>query len=123
MLSLRRALDLMAKRMDERLACCAIDEGVDHVSVDDFVELVVLLGEALHGPLEGLVGPLLVVAEVPRVLGPRTLEVVDKRRLPQQRMLLGSSCSSQALVELDRSRGSYCTAKSSSDPSALMARR
>ena len=30
-----------------------------------------------------------------------------ERRSPQQRMLSGSSCSNQALVELDRNRGRY----------------
>jgi hypothetical protein len=30
-----------------------------------------------------------------------------EQRSPQQRMLPRSSCSSQALVELDRSRGRY----------------
>ena len=51
--------------MDERLASRAIDEGIDHVGVGDVGELIVLLGEALDVPSEGLIGPLPVVLEVP----------------------------------------------------------
>jgi hypothetical protein len=55
----------MAKCMDEHLIGCAIDEGVDHIGIDDVGKLIVLLGEALDVLLEGLIGPLLAVAEVP----------------------------------------------------------
>jgi hypothetical protein len=113
--------------MDEGLAGRAADEGVDHVGVGDVGELIVLLGEVLDVLPEGLIGPLPAVAEVPRVPGPgvHALEVPDEdeAEVSQQRMMPGSSCSSQALVELDRSKGRYWMAKSSSDPSALMARR
>jgi hypothetical protein len=51
--------------MDERLAGRATDEGIDDVGVSDVGELVVLLGETLDVLSEGLIGPLLVVAEIP----------------------------------------------------------
>ena len=51
--------------MDEHLIGHAIDEGVDHVSVGDVGELIVLLREALNVLPEGLVGPLPIVAKVP----------------------------------------------------------
>ena len=59
------AWGLMAKHMDECLIGHAIDEGIDHVSVSDVGELIALLGEALNVLPEGLVSPLLAVAEVP----------------------------------------------------------
>ena len=70
----------MAERVDKSLAGCAVDEGVDHVGVGNVGELVVLLGEALDVLSVGLIGPLSIVAEVPRVLEPgvRALEVPDK---------------------------------------------
>ena len=55
----------MAEHVDERLAGRAIDEGVDHVGVDDVWELIAFLGEALDVLPESLVGPLPIVAEVP----------------------------------------------------------
>jgi hypothetical protein len=66
--------------VDERLVGHAIDEGVDHIYVSDVGELVALLREALDELLEGLIGPLPVVVEVPRVpeLGVRALEVPDE---------------------------------------------
>ena len=69
--------------MDERLAGCATYEGIDDVGVGDVGELIALLGEMLDVLLEGLVGPLPVVVEVPQVLGPsvRTLEVADEDRM------------------------------------------
>ena len=75
----RRAWGLAAERVDERLAGRAADEGIDHVSIGDVGELVALLGEVLDVLLEGLVGPLPVVAEVPCVPKPSvcTLEVTD----------------------------------------------
>jgi hypothetical protein len=66
--------------VDKHLSGCAVDEGVDDIGVDDVRELVALLGETLDVLLEGLVGPLHVVVEVPRVLRPsvRTLKVADE---------------------------------------------
>ena len=70
----------MAEHVDEHLAGCATDEGIDHFGIDDVGELVALLGEALDVVPEGLVGPLPTVAEVPRVFetGVRALEVPSK---------------------------------------------
>jgi hypothetical protein len=51
--------------VDERLAGRAVDKGVDDVNVDDVRELIMLLGETLDVLLEGLIGPLPVVAEIP----------------------------------------------------------
>ena len=51
--------------MDEGLAGHAVDEGVDHVGIGDVGELVALLGKALDVLLEGLIGPLPTVVEVP----------------------------------------------------------
>ena len=69
--------------MDERLTGHATDEGLDHVGVGDVGELIVLLGETLDVLPEGLVGPLSVVAKVPRVPRPsvRTLEVADEDQM------------------------------------------
>jgi hypothetical protein len=39
---------LTTKHADERLIGSAADEGVDHISVGDVWELIVLLGEALN---------------------------------------------------------------------------
>ena len=50
--------------MDERLAGGATGEGIDDGRVRDIGEFVVLLGEALNVLLEGLVGPLPIVAEI-----------------------------------------------------------
>ena len=58
---------LVAEHVDERLAGHAADEGIDHVGIDDVWELIALLGEALNVLLEGLIGPLLVVVEIPAV--------------------------------------------------------
>ena len=55
----------MAERVDERLAGHAVDEGVDHVGIDDVGELIALLGEILDVLPEGLIGPLPIIAEVP----------------------------------------------------------
>jgi hypothetical protein len=38
----RHAWGVMAKRMDEHLIGCAIDEGVDHIGIDDVGKLIVL---------------------------------------------------------------------------------
>ena len=62
---LHYARGLMAERMDEGLTGHAIDEGIDDIGVGDVGELIVLLGEALDVLLEGLVGPLPIVVEVP----------------------------------------------------------
>ena len=51
--------------MDKRLVGHAADEGVDDVGVIDVGELISLLGETLNVLLEGLVGPLSTVVEVP----------------------------------------------------------
>ena len=59
-----QARGLMVECMDERLAGHATDEGIDHVGVGDVWELIALLGEALNVLLEGLVGPLPIVAEI-----------------------------------------------------------
>ena len=55
----------MAKHMDECLIGHATYEGVDDVGVGDVGVLVALLGETLDVLLEGLVGPLPTVAEIP----------------------------------------------------------
>ena len=59
------AWGLVASRMDERLIGCAKDEGVNDVGVSDVGELIALLGEMLDVLLEGLVGPLPAVTEIP----------------------------------------------------------
>jgi hypothetical protein len=71
-----RVWGLTAERVDEHLVGCTTNEGIDDVG-----ELVAL-GETLDVPLEGLVGPLPAVAEVPQVPGPsvRTLEVDNEDR-------------------------------------------
>ena len=76
------AWGLVAKRMDECLVGHAADEGIDHVGIGNVQELIGLLGEALNVLLEGLVGPLLVFAEIPGVprAGLGTLEVADEDR-------------------------------------------
>ena len=51
--------------MDEHLAGHAADEGANYVSIGDVWELIALFGEALDVLLEGVFGPLSVVAEVP----------------------------------------------------------
>jgi hypothetical protein len=51
--------------VDECLASCATGEEVDHVTVGDVGELIALLGEALNVLLEGLIGPLPVIMQVP----------------------------------------------------------
>ena len=56
---------LTAKRVDERLAGRAIDEGIDDIGVGDVGELVALLGEMLDVLREGLVEPLPAVVEIP----------------------------------------------------------
>ena len=68
--------------MDERLAGHAAYEGIDHIGIGDVWELIALLGEALNVLLEGLIGPLLVVVEIPGVprAGVGTLEVADEYR-------------------------------------------
>jgi hypothetical protein len=72
--------------VDEYLAGHAVDEGIDHIGIDDVGKLIAHLGEVLDVLLEGLISPLLVVADVPRVPRPsvRTLEVIDEeeRRSP-----------------------------------------
>jgi hypothetical protein len=50
--------------VDERLAGRTANEGIDDVSGGDVGELIAL-GETLDVPLEGLIGPLPAVAEVP----------------------------------------------------------
>ena len=69
--------------MDKCLIGCATDESVDHVSISDVRELIALLGEALDVLLEGLVGPLLIVAKILGVpwVGVGTLEVANEDRL------------------------------------------
>ena len=51
----------------------------------------------------------------------RTLEVTeeDRAEVTPAADAIGSSCSSQALIELDISRGRYWMMKSSSDPPSL----
>ena len=51
--------------MDEHIIGRAADEAIDDVDVGDVGELIALLGEMLDVLLEGLVGPLPVVAVVP----------------------------------------------------------
>jgi hypothetical protein len=76
----RCARGLMAEHVDEHLAGHAVDEGVDHIGINDVWELIVLLREALNVIPEGLVICLLAVAEIPGVpwAGVGTLEVVDE---------------------------------------------
>lgn len=52
--------------MDEHIACSAVGKGVDHVSVDDIGELIVLSREAVHILLDIFVRLLLAAVEVPR---------------------------------------------------------
>ena len=59
---------LMAEHVDERLVGHVADEGIDHVGVGDVRGLIALLGEALNVLLEGLIGPLLAVVDIPGVL-------------------------------------------------------
>ena len=70
----------MAEHVDEHLAGCATDEGIDHFGIDDVGELVALLEEALDVLPKGLVGPLLAVAEILGVsqVGVGTLEADDE---------------------------------------------
>jgi hypothetical protein len=77
-----RAWGLAAEHVDKRLTGHVIDEGVDHVSIDDVRELIVLLGEALNVLSKGLISPLPIVVEVPGVAwaGVGTLEVADEDR-------------------------------------------
>jgi hypothetical protein len=56
---------LTSERMDERLISHAAGEGIDHVSIGDARDLIVLLREALDVLLEGLAGPLPAIAQVP----------------------------------------------------------
>ena len=51
--------------MDGRLIGHAADEGVDDISIGDVGELIALLGETLDVLLEGLIGPLRTVLDVP----------------------------------------------------------
>jgi hypothetical protein len=60
-----RAWGLAADHVDERLVGRATDEGVDHIYVSDVGELIALLREALDELLEGLIGPLPAIVEVP----------------------------------------------------------
>ena len=66
--------------MDERLARHATGEGIDHISIGDVGELIVLLGETLNVHPKGLVDPLSIVVEVLGVswVGVGTLEVADE---------------------------------------------
>ena len=69
--------------MDKCLIGCATDESVDHVGISDVRELIALLGEMLNILLEGLVGPLPIVAEILGVpwASVGILEVVDEDRM------------------------------------------
>ena len=51
--------------MDERLTGHVVDEGVNDLNIGDVGECIALLGEALDVLLEGFIGPLPIVAEVP----------------------------------------------------------
>ena len=51
--------------MDEGLIGHAIDEGIDDIGIGDVGKLITLLGEALDVLPKGLIGPLLVVVDVP----------------------------------------------------------
>ena len=77
------AQGLTTEHMDERIAGRAADEGVDHVGISDVGDLIALLGEALDVLLEGLIGHLPTVVELPRVPGMsvRALEVTNKDRV------------------------------------------
>jgi hypothetical protein len=88
----------MAKHVDERLAGRALDEGVDDVCIGDVGELIVLLRETLDVLLEGLVGPLLAVVEVPRVPRPSvcTQEVADE---DQTEIALAANAARLELLE------------------------
>jgi hypothetical protein len=97
--------------MDKGLVGHVIAEGIDDISVGDVRKLIALLGEALNVLPKGLIGPLLAVAEIPGVpwVGVGALEVADEdhTKVALAADAPGSSCSSQALVELDRSRERY----------------
>jgi hypothetical protein len=62
---LHRVWGLTSERMDERLTSHAAGEGVDHISIGDVGDLIVLLREALDVLPEGLAGPLPVITQVP----------------------------------------------------------
>ena len=62
---MHHAWGLLTECVDEHLTGCAADEGVDHVGVGDVGELIVLLRDTLDVLLEGLIGPLPIVIEVP----------------------------------------------------------
>jgi hypothetical protein len=51
--------------VDEYLTGHAADEGIDHIGIGDVGKLIALLGEVLDVLSEGLISPLLVVADVP----------------------------------------------------------
>ena len=51
--------------MDECLVGHATGKGIDHVSIGDVGEHIVLLGEVLDVLLEGLIGPLPTIVLVP----------------------------------------------------------
>jgi hypothetical protein len=69
-----------SEHVDECLTSHAIGEGVDHVAIGDVGELIALLGEALNVILEGLISPLPIIMQVPRVSRSRVhaLEVPDE---------------------------------------------
>ena len=75
--------------MNQRLVGRPEQEGSYHVSVGDVRELVALLGEALDVPVEGFIGLLAVVLEVPSVPSAlvRALEIFHKD-FPQIRRTL-----------------------------------
>jgi hypothetical protein len=58
---------LVVEHVNQHLKGRATDESIDYVGVSDVGELIVLFGEALDVLLEGLVGPLPTVMEVPGV--------------------------------------------------------
>ena len=97
------AQGLVAERVNERLTGHATDEGLDHVGVGDVGELIVLLREALNVLPEGLLGPVPIVADVPRVpwAGVGTLEVADEDRTE---VALAADAAGLELLELSSGR-------------------
>ena len=94
----RHARGLTAERVDKGLADRVIDEGDDDVHVGDIGELISLLREALNVLLEGLIGPLLAVVEIPGVprVGVGTLEVADADR---REIVLAADAAGLELLE------------------------
>jgi hypothetical protein len=56
---------LAPERVDEHLTRGAVGEGMDAIDVDKVGEFIVLVGETLDTPMEGLVMLQIIVVEIP----------------------------------------------------------